>query len=109
MKNFCCQQRAFAFMEYLVMIIVIITALMAFRFYVQRGYQGQMARAGETFAFGRQYNPKDTFVCMYDNKKNVWFSEACYKQALAVSGDRSREAREAAMDACKAPCASYSK
>jgi hypothetical protein len=86
MKKNRAGKKAYAFIEYLAMILVIIVALTLFRFYIQHGFQGQMMRSGETFGFGRQFDHSDTLVCKYDDKNNGaigWYSEACYKHELA--------------------------
>ncbi len=75
------QRKAFAVIEYLVMVAIIVLTFITFRFYVQHGYQGQMARTGESFAFGRQYDPEDTIVCAYDG---FWYSEACYNHQIGL-------------------------
>ncbi|MBF0386472.1 MAG: hypothetical protein HQL20_01290 [Candidatus Omnitrophica bacterium] len=82
-------KKAFALVEYMVLIIVVISCLLAFRGYIQRAYQGQMATAGESFAFGRQYDPNDTIACVYDDKEDIWYSQACYDHQHAVSGCKS--------------------
>lgn len=68
---------AFTILEYVLMLIVLIVGLIAFKFYIQRAYQGQMSRAGEGFSHGRLYSPRDTIVCVYDLGR--WYSEACYR------------------------------
>jgi hypothetical protein len=57
-----------------------------------------MARSGESFAFGRQYDPKDTIVCVYDGG---WYSEACYNNKIA-QGMSSAAAK--ADPACRLGC-----
>ena len=83
MKTGQCSQQGFALVEYVVLIIVVITALLAFRGYVQRAYQGQMVKAGEGFAYGRQYDPSDTMACAYDDAIYGWYSTACYSHQYA--------------------------
>ena len=46
-----------AMLEYVMVIVIVIVALVAFSRYMQQAMQGQYKKAGETFAFGRQYTP----------------------------------------------------
>ncbi|MBF0595773.1 MAG: hypothetical protein HQL22_12520 [Candidatus Omnitrophica bacterium] len=108
-------KNAFAFLEYLVLIVVIVSAFIAFRFYVQRGYQGQMERSGESFAFGRQYDPNDTMACVYNDKLYVWYAEACAEHQFRAQGcNKSTDYQkcvETIMNSaeCTAPCARNTK
>lgn len=77
-----------AIVEYIVVILVIIAAMLAFRGYVQRAYQGSIARSGETFAYGRQFDPKDTIACAFDDKQNIWYAQACYNHNYAKANCR---------------------
>jgi hypothetical protein len=107
--------RAFAVMEYLVLIIMIIMALTVFRFYIQHGMQGQMMRTGESYGFGRLFDHSDTLVCQYDDKLKLWYSEVCYQhdirvndcvrmQPSSINDDPSRRCFDAVKARCQAGC-----
>ena len=76
-------RQAFSVMEYVVLLVLVVSAMITFRLYLQRGYQGQMRKAGEGFAFGRQYDPNKTRHCAYDAMVNGWYSTACYDHVFA--------------------------
>ena len=79
-------RKAFAFYESVAFIVMFIAAMVAMRFYIQNGYQGQIVRSGESIALGRQYDTSDTITCAFDDKLNIWYSEACYDVALIQKG-----------------------
>ncbi len=76
------QEKAFAMLEYVVLIIIVLAVVFSFRSYIQRGLQGQYRKVSETFGFLRQYNPDATIECAYDDQLNVWYAQACYNNAV---------------------------
>ena len=64
--------RAFAMLEYVMLIIILAAALFTFRTYLQRAFQGQYRKAGESFGFLRQYNPGSSIDCAFDPETNSW-------------------------------------
>ncbi len=78
------KQQAFAMLEYVLLMIVIITALAAFSSYIQRGMQGQYRKSGETFGYGRQYSAYASLECAFDDKANVWYSVACFNNQILL-------------------------
>ncbi|MBF0331979.1 MAG: hypothetical protein HQL17_08615 [Candidatus Omnitrophica bacterium] len=109
MKTRMRQQQAFAVIEYVVLIIVVIAALVGFRSYLQRGLQGQYRKAGETFGFGRQYSPTASIECAYDDEALVWYSTACFNNKVLQDGCKNRAdyfvCAHTSMQACTAGCA----
>jgi hypothetical protein len=65
-------------MEYVAMTVIVMAALLAFNKNVRRAAEGQMRSVGESFAFLRQYNPKTSIDCAYDNELKQWYSQACF-------------------------------
>ncbi len=82
-------RKAFAMVEYMVLFIVIISTMVLFRGYILRAFNGQSSRAGEGFAFGRQFSPQNSVACVYDDKMNLWYAQACYNHNYAVAGCKS--------------------
>lgn len=50
-------------MEYVGLMLIIMLALYISRDFILRGFQGRIHSAGETFAFGRQYDPARSVDC----------------------------------------------
>lgn len=73
-------RKGLATSQYMIMIIFLILTILAFRFYIQGGYNGQMVRAGEGFAFGRQYDTTDTITCAFFSNATTafWYSQSTY-------------------------------
>jgi hypothetical protein len=76
------RKKAFAVLEYVVLIIIVLALVFGFRSYIQRGLQGQYRKVSETFGFLRQYNPEATIECAYDDQLNVWYAQACYNNKV---------------------------
>ena len=59
---------------------------------------------GDSFAFGRQYDPKETVACAHyynkDNGKDVWYDQPCFDVGrLAAACDAM--ATDAAIQGCE--------
>jgi hypothetical protein len=55
-------RRAVSAVEYAVLIVVLILALLAMQFYLRRAMCGRLRSAGDVFGQGRQYEPGVTLV-----------------------------------------------
>ena len=64
--------------EYAVLVIIILTALYWMKPQIQRALYGHWKTTGDSFAFGRQYDPKGTVACTRDTGTNVWYDERCF-------------------------------
>ncbi len=83
-------KRAFSTVEYIVLIIVIISALIIFRPMFERYFFGRWRATGESFSFGRQYDSKETIACAYmmkDEDNGVWYDEACWENNQCQAND----------------------
>ena len=102
------RRRAFATLEYVMLIIILAAGLYTFRNYIQRGFQGQYRRAGESFGFLRQYNPSASRDCASNN--GTWYEQGCFNNQLLVLGcGRKAQADydgclQSARSACTAGC-----
>lgn len=73
------RRRAFAMLEYVMLIIILLAGLFVGRSYVQRAFQGQYRKAGESFGYLRQYDPGASLDCTYDG---IWYSQACFNNKI---------------------------
>ena len=74
------RRRAFATLEYVMLVIILAAGLYTFRNYIQRGFQGQYRRAGESFGFLRQYNPSASRDCTSNN--GTWYEQGCFNNQV---------------------------
>ena len=87
--------KAFSVIEYAVLLIIVIGAFLVMRNYMQHGIHGMWGQAGQSFAFGRQYDSQKTIECSFDDQSNLWYDRNCFmtlRQQCAV-GDSACEER----------------
>jgi len=65
--------KAFSILEYTVLFVIIIGAFLIMRNYIQRGIYGNWGQSGQTFGFGRQYDPQKTIDCGFDDQANMGY------------------------------------
>lgn len=53
-------KRSFSVIEYAVLIAVLVAALLGTSIYLKRSLSGKWREVGDTFAYGRQYDPQHT-------------------------------------------------
>jgi len=97
--------KAQAAIEYVVVIITILSAFLVFQKYITRGLVGHWKASGDAFGQGRQYDPNSTIRCAFDFQfTNTWYDQPCYFRnncdfsCLSMFGDI------AACRACIAGC-----
>ncbi len=101
-------KKAFGLLEYVVLMVIVLTVMVYFRGYLQRALQGQYRKVGETIGFLRQYSPRATIDCAYDDMLHLWYSQACFDNELLKAGcKRSTQFNTCADNvrtACQAAC-----
>ncbi|MEI8011525.1 MAG: hypothetical protein WCI27_03445 [Candidatus Omnitrophota bacterium] len=80
------KERAFSLLEYLVLLLVVITTLVAFSGYMQHALHGQYRKTGETIGYLRQYSRTATVECAYDYDLNAWYAQSCFDNIVIVNG-----------------------
>jgi len=82
-------RRASSTMEYVVLIIFILGALVAMREYIVRAMSGRWKAAGDTAGWGRQYDPRSfgesgegggTLVCRWEPEIGNWVDRRAAEQ-----------------------------
>ena len=101
-------KKAFAVIEYAMILIIVIGAFLVMRSYIQRGIFGMSARAGQSFAYGRQYDPQKTIECGFDGITGSWYDTNCFKNAGCALGNASCEQSCLVNSSCKNVCAPVS-
>jgi hypothetical protein len=69
-------RRAYSVLEYLVIFVVVIAALLVLGSYIHSAMQGQFRTAGATMADLRQHETSSQ-DCAYDDQLGIWYSVAC--------------------------------
>ncbi len=69
-----------SFIEYVVVIMLVMGAFLVFQKYIVRGFAGRWKAVGESLGQGRVYDPKMTTECIFDSLyTNLWYDQACFK------------------------------
>ncbi|MCP3685690.1 MAG: hypothetical protein GY861_23840 [bacterium] len=81
------EKKAGVFIEYTVMLILIISSLVIFRNYFFRGLACKWKSLSDNFAFGRQYDPKRTLECVFDYQfTDTWYEAKCFEAHFEERG-----------------------
>ncbi|HPB68886.1 MAG TPA: hypothetical protein PKU74_08285 [Candidatus Omnitrophota bacterium] len=98
------KKHAQSILEYMTLIVFLLSSLFVFQGYILRAYYGSWKKAGDSFGLGRQYDPRPfgnngegggTFECFFDATHctsgtgptrpctliNRWISRDCYDAA----------------------------
>ncbi len=68
-----------AVMEYLVLVIFLVSAFLVFQKYIVRAMSGRWKMVGDTWGHGRVWDPNKTEECLFDFRfTNLWYSKTCY-------------------------------
>ncbi len=87
-------------MEYFVLMVILMSALYAFKDPFLRAMAGKWKSAGEQFGYGRQFHPTDTVECAYDNLYSKgWYDVTCYENKRCPLGNDG--CQMAAIDQCR--------
>jgi hypothetical protein len=70
-------KKALSLVEYVVLFVIIIGAFLIMRSAIQRGIFGMWANSGQTFSFGRQYDPQTSVACDFDPASKQWYDHNC--------------------------------
>ena len=77
-------KRGTSAIEYVVMIIIIIGAMLLIQKYLLRGIAGKWRDVGDTWGYGRQFDPKKTTECLYDMTVNKWILYGCFEACISA-------------------------
>jgi hypothetical protein len=95
--------KALALIEYVMLIIIVLSGLAIMKTYVSRALNGNWKEAGDSLAFGRQYQSGKTTACAFsqiNEEYGVWYDETCYYQALSNCPPGNIKCENDAKDAC---------
>lgn len=66
-------------MEYSMLLMLLVFAFLAFQKYLVRGMAGRWKAVGDSFGYGKQYDPETTVECAWSEDKKRWYDPACYE------------------------------
>jgi len=78
-------------MEYIALMIFIMSALVVFSDYIVRGFSGRLKSVGDIFGAERQYDPRPyglhgegggTLRCVYHRDTGEWLEADCYDACM---------------------------
>lgn len=72
-------KKAVSVVEYLILFVIIISAFLVMKNYIQFGMYGKWGQTGKSFAFGRQYDPQKTIDCRFDGQSQQWYDYNCFE------------------------------
>lgn len=73
-------KKATSTMEYVLLIIIILGALLLSQRYILRGFAGRWKAVGDSFGQGKQYDPTKTAECVWSQNENKWYGPDCFDQ-----------------------------
>ena len=71
-------KKGLAVAEYIILFVIILSAFLMMRHYLQNGIYSSWGKAGQTFGFGRQFDPQKTVECSFDEVSNLWYDRNCF-------------------------------
>ena len=78
-------KKAVSIIEYVALLTFLMAAVFLAQKYLVRGIAGRWKEVGDTFGYGRQYDPKKTTECVwhedpYDLAFNTWYVPQCFEK-----------------------------
>lgn len=93
------QNKGFAIMEYMVVLMILVGAMFVFKDYIIRGITGRWKSTSDQMGFGRQYEPQDTVECSYDYEFGQgWYDVTCFDNKGCAYNNKS--CKQSAIAAC---------
>ena len=100
--KFIKNNKAAAVMEYAMLIMIILLTFLSFQKYVLRAVSGKWKTVGDSFGFGRQYDPVQTAECAFDERFfNTWYDVRCFDLKRGNCGDNDTVCLQTAISACQ--------
>ena len=85
-------QKGFSMIEYLVMLMILVTTLLLFKEYIIRGLTGRWKSTSDQMSYGRQFEPTDTVECSFDHEFGQgWYDTICVENKGCAPGNKSCE------------------
>lgn len=72
-------RKGISILEYILLFIILISAFLIMKGPLQRALNGKWGQTGQSFAFGRQYDPQKSIDCAFDPGTGKWYDYNCYQ------------------------------
>lgn len=78
-------KKAASLLEYTVLLVIIMGGFILMGNYIVRGFSGRWKEVGDSFGFGRQFDPDPnvTEECIFFGTLNQWYNTPCLRQCAA--------------------------
>ena len=80
--------KAGSILEYIMVLMVVIAALMLMQKYIVRAFAGRWQSTGDSFGYGRQYDPAKTKERAWSAREKIWYDKPCYDACYENSKSR---------------------
>ncbi len=99
-------RKGLSIIEYAVLIVMVLSALFIFKDQIKRAFFGRYKSAGDSFAYGRQYEGPRTLDCAHRtiDSADVWYDQSCYEHKQAEANNCPSGNAQACEDANVSAC-----
>jgi len=99
------RRKAQSIMEFLALISFILAVFFIFQKYISRGFVGRMKATGDTWGYGRQYDPDITSNCRTSlSSLDRWIDTDCFEANDCHTACLGFESDDATCSACEDLC-----
>lgn len=83
------RKKGVALIEYTMVIIIVIMALLFLQKFIVRGFAGRWKDVGDTFGYDKQYDPTATIRCAWfeDGNRSRWYEVDCFDNKVELYYD----------------------
>ena len=77
-------------LEYIILCLIVISAFLIMKDYIQRGFYSKWAQSGQAYANGRQWDSQRSIDCAFDPQSKTWYDYNCfqyYATSQSCNGD----------------------
>ena len=93
-------KKAAAVLEYTLLLVVFLSAVAVMNKYIFRGILGRWRSAGDSFGYGRQYDPSKTLECAFDPITSQWYAVGCWEVCIDACAPGNKACEAACPGAC---------
>ena len=96
--------KGIAIIEYLFLVLIIIATLIVMKHFITSSFGGHWKASGDSFGFGRRYDPVRTGECLYTQVRanfGYWYDANCYQEQVQSCTAGDLDCENGKMDSCK--------
>ena len=88
MTKWFSRKNAAATLEYVMLIVILIGAVIVSRDYISRAIFGKWKTSMDSLSSGRQYDPQKTLECAFDPATGIWYDIKCAEAIVCAPTDQ---------------------